>query len=296
MTQENPNHHQIPKHYLRGFCEPNTTFVWVFEPGRPFYPGKWVGVCNPVRRNIKRVAIRPDGYAVRSIDGKTHYDYEDALQKIEVKATPAINKIRAFKEIEASEKWPIAQYILMMAKRRPSRDTVMLSQVEKAKSKVVEAAECEMRRAAFDGQFAKAIEMQRQAEYWDSEGDTQFLRDSMIGDIGMVRQALTTRPWEFVTTPPGHHFVTSDNPVGNVGLATCLIFPLSQNVVLMFANNGKDLAYRKAAPEEVLKLNTYTISQAEKEIYSPHPDEWISASWAERLCKGPAHENETILL
>ena len=296
MTREKPNHHEIPRHYLRGFCESDTSFVWVFERGRPFRPGCKSGKFNPAKLGLKCVAIRPDGYAARTTDGKTHYDYEDALQKIEIKATRAINKIRAFKEIETAEKESIAQYILMMEKRRTSRDATMLSQVEKATSEVVEAAQREMRKAALEGLFAKALEMRNQAAYLESDGNTWFLRESMVKDIGLVQQEMCRHLWEFVKAPPGDYFVTSDNPVGNEGLRACLIFPVSQNVVLKYADKGKDLAYRPADPEEVFKLNAYTISQAEEKIYSAHPDEWKHRRWAEGYCIGSSHDTDIAVL
>lgn len=276
-----PDHHEIPKHYLRGFCEPNTSFVWVFERSRPFGPGIKSGANNPVKRGLRLVALRPDGYAARTINGKTHYKYEDALQKLELRATPAINKTRAFEEIDAAEKESLAGYVLLTLKRLTIRDATILSQVKMAKLKIVEVAEREMRKAALEGEFAKAIEMQRQAAYWESEGDRQFLRDSMIGDIGMVKRYLTARPWEFVIAPPGYYFVTCDNPIGNAGLARSLIFPLSQDVVLRYAFDGQDLAYRQATSEEMFSINGYIISHAEKEIYSPRPDEWIHKQWVE---------------
>ena len=297
MTQEKPNHHEIPKHYLRGFCESGTMFLWVFRRGRPFCQGKTKRTYNPFRTGLPSIALRPDGYAARKTDGKTHYEYENALQKIELKATPTINKIRAFKKIDAVDKELLAQYIFMMAKRRTSRDMTMLSQVEKATLEVVEAAKFQMRNAALEGQVAKELEMQNQAAYLESNGNTLFLRESMVNDgLGLVQKELTRHLWEFVIAPPGEYFVTSDNPVVNEGLRTYLIFPVSQNIVLSYANNGKDLAYRQANPEEVFKLNAYIISKAEKEIYSPNPDKWIHKLWAERYCIGSSHDSDIVML
>jgi hypothetical protein len=281
---------------LRGFCELDTTFIWVFERGGSFCPGKKVNVCNPVKQNIKRVALRSDGYAARTADGETQYDYEGALQKIELKATPAINKIRAFEEIETSEKLLIAQYILMMAKRRPSRDRSIHSQVEKATAKVVEAAERKMREAALEGKFTEALKIRNQAAYLESDGYTWFLRESLVKDTGQVQQVLTRSLWEFIKAPPGNYFVTSDNPVGNTGLNTGLIFPVSKNVVLQYAGEGKDLTYRQATSEEMVKLNAYIISQAEKEIYSPNPGEWIHKRWADGDSIGSSQDTDVIVL
>jgi hypothetical protein len=42
-----PKHHELPELYLKGFCEPGTSFVWVFEKGKPFSPGLKRGKNNP---------------------------------------------------------------------------------------------------------------------------------------------------------------------------------------------------------------------------------------------------------
>lgn len=296
MTQEKPNHHEIPKHYLRGFCEPDKMFLWVFRRDRPFCPGKTRRTYNPFRTGLPSIALRPDGYAARKTDGKTHYEYENALQKIELQATTVINKIRASERISIIEKESLAEYILLMAKRRTSRDVKILPLVEKAKSELIETAQSEMRMAALEGQSAITSEIRDKIDYLESEGNTYFLRESMVKDTGVVQKELTRHLWEFVKAPPGDYFVTSDNPVVNEGLRTYLIFPVSQNVVLSYANNGKDLAYRQATPEEVFKLNAYIISQAEKEIYSPNPDEWIHKRWAERYCIGSSHDTDIVVL
>ncbi len=279
--QKKPHHHQTPRHYLRGFCEPRTSFIWVFERGRPFSPGIKAGRNNPAKLGLNTVGIRPDAYAARAPDGSIHYGYETELQRIEVQATATINKIRAFARIDPSEKDAVAKYILTMAKRRTPRDARMLPQLQAATVEVVETALFEMRKAALGGDLTKALEMRKQAELWKSNGDTWFSLESMVKDVGLARRELTKPLWKFVRAAPGDYFVTTDNPVGNAAIGTTLVFPVSQDIVLTYALQGEDLRYRDASPEETRKLNSYIILQADNEIYSPRPDQWIHVGWAD---------------
>jgi len=281
MAQKKPNYHQTPQHYLRGFCEPGTSFIWAFERGRSFFPGIKAGKDNPARRGLKTIGIRPDAYAARAPDGRIHYCYEADLQRIEIQATATINKIRAFERIDSSEKDVLARYILTMVKRRTPRDARMLPQFKAATAEVVETARHEMRKAALNGEFTKALQKRSEADYWELNGDAWFSRESMVKSVGLAQRELTRPLWEFVKAAPGDYFVTTDNPVGNAGFRTTLVFPVSQDVVLTYALQGNDLTYREASPEETRQKNALIISQAEQEVYSPRPDQWIHVGWAE---------------
>jgi hypothetical protein len=280
MTQKNkkPNHHETPKYYLSGFCASGTSSeLCVFERRRPFKPGIKAGKDNPINRGLRTFALRADAYVARDIDGKSHYNYENAFEKIEKKAEPAIRKIRKFDAINADEKELLAEYIVTMVKRRTLRDAKLLPRVEKVRAEISQVAEREMRKAALEGDLPQAFEIWRQASHYD---EIWLLRESMIQNVGMAQQALITGLWEFVKAPPGCYFVTSDNPVGNAPLLTTLVFPVSQNIVLTYATTQrKDLSYRQATPDEMRKINAYIILQAEKEVYSPQPDQWILTGW-----------------
>jgi hypothetical protein len=212
-------------------------------------PGGKPGKNNPAKTGLKRVALRPDGYFAPVRDGRPHYEYEAEMQKIELSATPAIDKIRAFQQINTSEKDLVARYILTMAKRRTARDQNLGPQLNQATSTVVAAARSQLKAASLRGDSKQAEKLQDLADFWESNGAVMFARESMIQEVGFARAALMKPLWEFVKAAPDHYFVTTDNPVGNGGLYTTLVFPISQDVVLKYALAGKDLTYREATPE-----------------------------------------------
>jgi hypothetical protein len=129
--------------------------------------------------------------------------------------------------------------------------------------------------AAMEGRFSGALKNQKTADFLESNGETYFLRESMVQNAGLAVPVLCRPLWEFVEAAPGHYFVTTDNPVATDSLHTSLVFPVSQAVVLTYALQGKDLTRRQASPDETQKLNAYIIWNADKKVYSPRPDQWI---------------------
>jgi len=267
-----PNHHEIPKHYLEGFTEPGTSFVWVFRQDGVYLPGLTAGKNNPVKLGLKRVGLRADGYAAPDSNGKWDYRYEEKLQKIEIAATSTINKIRACEKIDPAEKEALAKYILTMVKRRTSRDEKMGPEFQKALSELAGPIYDASQRAALLGNFAEARNLEKRADYWDK----LLKRVSMVQDAGLAVAAMLKPSWEFLKAAPGCYFVTTDNPVGNGGLGTSIAFPISRDIPLTYGLTANDdLTYREITPEQTRGFNSYIILQAEKEIYSPQPENWI---------------------
>jgi hypothetical protein len=281
MAAKRRRHHEIQEYYLRGFCELGTSFVWIFDRNRPFSPGGKYGVNNPCRRGVGVTALRSDEYAARTRAGKKDYLYELELNKQEQPATEVMRKIAAFGEIGAADKCILAAYIFLTLKRVTRRDDEMRQKVREALAKMTAERRNEVLRQAAAGQFASANQLQKELGYWESEdAETVLLRESMIGQVGLVHQALMAKAWQFVRAAPEDFFVTSDNPVvfdRSLGLRLAtLLFPLTQNVVLVAdGSGGEDLVYRDSSPDETRKVNSMIIMSAEREVYSPRADESI---------------------
>jgi hypothetical protein len=284
-----PNHHEHPKHYLKGFSELGTSFVWVFRRNCPYMPGLKAGKNNPAKLGLNRVGLRADGYAAPDPNGRWDYRrYEAKLQKIEYNATPTIDKLRVGEEIDLEGKALLAKYILTMLKRRTSRDQRMRPELQKATSIVVAAARNQAKRAAFSGDFAQAVQLESRARFWQLRGDVLFARESMVKDAGLATAALLKPLWEFAKAAPGSYFVTTDNPVGSENLYMDLTFPISRDILITYALKGNDLTYRQATSEETRRLNSCLILRAENEIYSPQPDRWIYEGWKDGVELGGA--------
>lgn len=274
-----PFHHELPKLYLRGFCEIDSSFLWVFQRSKPFKPGLHSEKNNPYKRGINKAALRKDMYAIRVPGQSLDFSYEEKLQQEEKKADIAIHKIRNQKHFDRSDKQIMTRYIGLMRKRLASRDHSIIPIIEnKIKTHPWERRQREF---AYNGRFDAALWIPKIQESLELEsGINMFLRESMLKSIGMVHQVLTSMVWSFQLAPTGAYFVTSDKPIvfdEHLGLLrSSLFFPISQHVTLVAHRvQDGDLAYKKITSEEVRKINSLIIKSATKEIFSPKPDIWI---------------------
>jgi hypothetical protein len=286
-----PNNHELPKLYMRGFCKPGTAFVWVFERNKPFLPGKKRGANNPYLRGINKVALRPDGYAVRRPDGKTSYEAEGELHDKETQADAAIRKVRAFGTISASEKETLARYTGLTLRRVTSRDEKLSPMLDNLLSaSPLRGMGQELAEA---GRFGEAWAALDTLDYLKSrDGKNWLLRLSMLQDFDLFHTVIVNMPWNLIKAAPSSYFVTTDNPVVFDKLSCALVFPLSHNVILhASATLERDLEYRVASPSETRLLNSIIIQSAKREIYSPQGDEWVHRGWVEGFSFPGSEEN-----
>jgi hypothetical protein len=279
MSRAKPSHHEIPQFYLKGFCDSNTSFLWVFERNKPFNPGPKRGKNNPARVSISKVGLRSDGYVIPTTVGKPDYSYENKLQKEEHKADIPLSKVRNQDKITAADKEIIARYIGLMGKRLMKRDQIATKMLDSFFNSF--QWDGLQRELAFRGQFGKALQVPVARKLLHSEqGKTKILRESMLTPYKMTHEVLLKMTWSFLVAPNGEYFITSDNPVifdEPLGLLKSpLIFPINQRIILFSQwPQTNDLSYKNISMEETSKFNTVIIRYTIKEIYSPKPDKWI---------------------
>lgn len=274
-----PKHHELPRLYLQSFCQPGTSFVWVFEKGKPFAPSLRPGKNSPHRGGIHVTGLRKDAYAARSADGQVHYEYERKLQAKETLADGALAKVRQREPLTSAHKEMLARYIGLMMKRLTRRDEHARPQMTEilAKSKMHALA----RELAYAGHFGKARELMDVMERLQTrDGTTRLLRESMLMDFDKVHGAIVGMPWQFLIAAPNRYFVTTDNPVvfdTYQGLHNSpLLFPISSTVLLDASRfNTEDLTYVHATRDQTRHMNAMIISQAHRLVYSPQPDQWV---------------------
>jgi hypothetical protein len=278
MARGKPKHHELPQAYLRGFCELSTSHIWVFANGPCFQPGTKYG-DNPRQTGVRLTALRADGYESTDADGRSHYRYEERLGQLERKADPVFAKIRSLGAIDTNDKETLAEYIFLTYKRLATRDEIMgdlltglLADSSEQIATLVKTSP--MARALHDTYNDARTE----------NGATRLLRESMVQNLGFVVAELKRKRWQLIKAAPPQFFVTTDSPVvfdAALGLsAASLLFPLSQHLFLLADNShGADLQYRDANVEETARLNSVLIKCAKREIYSPHPVEWIHKAW-----------------
>jgi hypothetical protein len=90
----------------------------------PFKPGYIkTGVYNPCQRPVTATGFEWDYYAFEKPDGSgwDYETYENALQKIEEAAKPAIQSLRGYEMVEEPDRIALANYMAVMIKRVPRR-------------------------------------------------------------------------------------------------------------------------------------------------------------------------------
>jgi hypothetical protein len=171
-----------------------------------------------------------------------------------------------------------------MMRRLTKRDENLRPQVHEnvAKSELHGVA----RELAYAGKFGRAHElMDAREKLQTDDGMTPILRESMPEEFGLTHDAIVGMRWRFLVAAPDRYFITTDNPVvydRHQGLKSSpLLFPISSSVMLDVSRfNPNDLVYETASGLDTRKFNAMVMTQAEAEIYSSSPDEWIQARWA----------------
>jgi len=290
LPMKPPKNHELPKLYLKGFCEPGTSFLWVFQKDLPFSRGLKRGKNNPYRGGIHVTALRKDAYGARGEDGRILYQYETKLQQKETLADVVLLKIRNQEPISAAEKEALARYIGLMMRRLSKRDEKLRPQVREnvAKSELHGVA----RELAYAGKFGRAHELMEALEKLEThDGTTTVLRESMTQEFGDTHAAIVGMRWRFLVAAPDRYFITTDNPVvydRHQRLKNSPLFlPISSSVMLDVSRfNTNDLVFETASVFDTRKFNAMVMMQAETEIYSSCPDEWIHARWADGFERG----------
>ncbi len=279
MPRSKPNHHELPRLYLKGFCESGISKLWVFRRLQTFSPGFKKGKNNPFLDGLAKIGVRKDQYAIRVPGQSPDFSYEVKLQREEHKADIQINKIRNREAINRADKEIIARYIGMMKKRLTRQDLV----AEPILGAQITNFSWDnfQRNLAYAGNFKAALQVPKVKKFFSSgQGKTKVLRENMIKPFNQVHAALMEMIWSFQITPTGEYFVTSDNPIvfdETLGLKRSpLIFPIGQHVALLAQwAQSKDLSFTDISKEETRKINSIIIAAATKEVYSPKPDKWI---------------------
>ncbi len=281
-----PDLHELPRLYLRGFCAQGSSRLWVYRLGMAFHPGHKPYVHNPVLRGLRQVALRRDRYAARDRAGNLHYEYEKRLQQQEHLADEVLGRVRDLRPIDDAGKVTLARYALLTLRRLTSRDTALRGTMP---STGILSPQAEVaRELALRGRFSesKAV-LNTVAWYATAMGEVELLRESMLQSLPRVEALLLGRRWQFLIRPYDGFFVTCDRPVvfDSRGLRySSLLFPLSSRVMLEAGVSDptvRDLSYREVDAAELERLNFLVLYHAQREVYSPSPEEWVHQRWTE---------------
>jgi hypothetical protein len=278
VSNRMPRHHELPRYYLRGFCEPSTSFVWVFERGGQYAPGVKYG-NNPRKLGLRKAGLRPDGYIAWNRDGTPHFKFERALQQQERVADHAIAKAREFQLIDVQDKVLLARYIALIWRRNCTQEADILRIVEAhvAESNLPLVAS----KFANVGKFCDARGILEEMAWLQSEaGKTELLRETILSAFDLVHGAFMQLKWVFWRAVGNIPFVTCDGPVAYdraEGLKRSpLLFPISQHVLLVATwSGGEDLVWKDASAVDALHFNEAVISRATRYVYASSADRGI---------------------
>lgn len=269
-------HHELPKLYLKGFCK--DSFLWIYERGRPYSPGKNTHKFNPYIFGVNQIAEK-DRYALAKPDGTWDFEtYENCLEKIEKKSNNILHKIRSQEPISLNEKEIFTEYILNLFKRTREREK-RVSQIINNNQQTHQLKNTVLS-FALNGQFETARKYSDVQEYLQSDYvEKLILFESMLCLYPNLHQTLKSMSWTFYVATSDSYFVTSSAPVifdRSFGLSVSpLLFPISKNVALIATHDkGTDLEYINTSSDETLMINFYTIIEAQC-AYSPKPESWV---------------------
>jgi hypothetical protein len=272
------DHHKLPVFYLRGFTEPGTSFVWVFQRGRPFSSGAKAGRDNPARTGIYKTAVERDRNTVVRFDGTRDFNtIEDQHQVIESRAASALRTIRRKELVGASEKDALARFIGALWRRTADRS-------QKARSFLdgqIAEAERAARMLADAGNFRGARLLFAVIDYLRAPtGEKYVVAGTEPTPLEQMHRGFMDMNWLFGVAPTGSHFVTCDTPVlfsAADGLRNSpLIVPFARDLaVLATWDEVTDLAFAPLSLAQVADINALVARAARTEVYSSLPDETV---------------------
>jgi Protein of unknown function (DUF4238) len=278
------NQHELPEKYLKAFCAPNTSFVWVFRRGSAYSPAVRRRKGNPYRSGIHETASKVNRYAGLRMDGTFDVEgWELELQRREHAVDEVLTKLRAKKMIDAAEREAFISYLILTWLRVSKR---WRDAESRARAHVADFDfEALSRELAFMGNFTGAQQVLKAGTFLRSNaGIKNLLLSTMFEDMRQCRSAVLKMEWHFVCAPRGTYFITCDAPFifdEMLGLQTSQVqFPISPEIMLVAHH---DVQYRSqfamTSIDEALRLNTVTMLAAHDEVYAPSQDEWIHSAW-----------------
>ena len=276
MPNKPTKHHYVPQFYLRGFYD-STDRLHVYDRLKQRY-------SKPL--TSKSIAFEAGYYFIENDSSKESADIEYLLGTFETKAQPVIAKLIQGIDITRDERIAMAAFVALQSQRVPHVEKRLRESSHKAGLAL-------MKESAKRGYFSSLIK----GKY--SNGSTPFPNPEEIDaymikaiDEGRITQTLPknnvirfmleaaaklevgyfNNDWIIVEAPSGSAFITSDNPVANIGKGflgpdSIRVFPINKNVSLVIGNSGTPTQYRRrASKREVKGINDAIAERSDRYI------------------------------
>jgi hypothetical protein len=269
-TSDVHDQHTTPRFYLSGFRYPKEpAYIWEYERGKPFLPGKPGQRHNPVKRTLKKAGVMLDYY----------YDIEDELKTIEDAAKAIIEKIRTATAatvgpvISLVEKREFVTYVGNLHKRVTKRE----QRVAPVWPKLVEEFpwDAAQRELAYAGLFRAAIKIVEVRQQFDRGMPERARQASILMPYDRTATKLYEMTWRVLIATPPDAFITTDNPV-YIGSESFFV-PIATHIAILGQMSGPDdCTIHPINTGGVQQCNRVLIAEAVKYVYSHEPNEWVA--------------------
>jgi len=261
-------HHYVPRFYLRGFEENGAIWTFDKEKSRVF------------QSQVKSIANET---AMYSEELESHLANE-----VEDPAKPALERVRARKQLTTSDRLALAKYIVALWKRVPKARLRANSYIPEVGDRVESNLRTELdliasqdpcsepRVSALKQQVAEIIGRYKDhppPEAWyhsiRSEGNPQLIN------------AMLSMSWVFLVSEKDQ-FLTSDNPVfffeheGIDKPTSEITLPLSSSVALWASRtNAPNGQFVRASPGGVREINRRIAHNSLRFVYASRNESWV---------------------
>jgi hypothetical protein len=262
--------HQVPQYYLKGFAEPNKYWIHRYEKN-----------SGKVQRIPVKDAAQERGFYTEEAE-------KYLSEAIEGPGNKVLKKLRNRVAINFREKFDLATYILVMAKRVPYERERLKAQLPETMDSVFKEVEHEIEEAvANNPKLApvadkKRADLRQLREKYELEVPLKVWCDILPPKRTSEALAmLFNMNWLFLESD-ADEFLTSDNPVYlGIGIKPPegeLTFPLNSGTALFASWKVEiDNAFCKVGTQVVNEFNRRTVVSASRHVYHRNKADWVRA-------------------
>ncbi len=275
-------HHYVPQFYLRGFIDPSSKLICVFDKQtrKSFVTG------------TKNAAVEIDFYEEAFFSGARDKATVERFfsEEVESPSNPAIERLRRREKPNEQDKAQLALYILSMIKRVPAGKERLQNALPKIAESVLQDVLQKLDSLASivpTELLEKRRQEAREIVEWNKENPPMKALLPMP-EYSRVIPVLTSMNWRFLIAPDNRYFLTCDNPVffdRSTGIRSGdFTFPIASDLVLWgtLGSRAEDCSFHHAKSQNLKEVNRRTIFNATRFVFSPRNESWIQAILSRR--------------
>jgi hypothetical protein len=263
--------HYIPQYYLKGFLDPSSSLVWVYEKNSQ----------RVFRAGTKQIA-RENKFYSRAVE-------QYLANEIEGPANNVIKKIRNREIVTTEDKLLLAQYMIVMLKRVPRGKERIKEKFPRVGGPVFKwfdrqiAALAEKNPSQSEDLEKRRVEAKKLwRKYRGNPPKEIWLKVIPPETTSQSLKILEEMTLQFLVSDNGEFFLTGDNPVfyfKHLGIGnerSEVTFPISSTIALLATHRkNRTKTFIPVNKLIVREINRRTISIASRYVYSCCEADWI---------------------